>query len=47
VCQFQTVSTEGFTPKGCALFCAHPQSETIANGSKAAILRIAFTGAEN
>ena len=24
VCQFQTVSTEGFTPTNCAQFCAHP-----------------------
>jgi hypothetical protein len=30
VCQFQTVSTEGFTPEHCAPFCAHPRSTTIA-----------------
>jgi hypothetical protein len=26
VCQFQTVSTEGFTPFNCAHFCAHHQT---------------------
>jgi hypothetical protein len=32
---------------GCALFCAHPQSETITNGSNVARARITRTGAEN
>jgi hypothetical protein len=26
VCQFQIVSTEGFTPADCAQFCAHHQT---------------------
>ena len=26
VCQFQIVSTEGFTPSCCAQFCAHHQT---------------------
>ncbi len=33
--------------KRCAQFCAHPQSETIANGSKVAEVRIASICAEN
>ena len=31
VCQFQTVSTEGFTPGHCAQFCAHPQTSGLSN----------------
>ena len=29
VCQFQIVSTEGFTPKNCAQFCATPGSKSV------------------
>ena len=28
-CQFQTVSTEGFTPNDCAHFCAHAPSKLV------------------
>jgi hypothetical protein len=35
VCQFQTVSTEGFTPEDCASFCAPPASKTVALGGNA------------
>jgi hypothetical protein len=34
-------------PYDCALFCAHPQSKTIANGSRMAGARIACTGVES
>jgi hypothetical protein len=47
VCQFQFASTEGFTPQQCAHFCAHPRSETVANGSKGGRLRIAPIHAAN
>jgi len=35
------------TASGCAQFCAHPRSRTIANGRIEARLQIAPTGAEN
>ena len=38
---------KGFTPKNCALFCAHPPSKTIADGSSRAGKRIARNGAKN
>ena len=34
VCQFQIVSTEGFTPKDCAPFCAKPQFEMVTLGNR-------------
>jgi hypothetical protein len=34
VCQFQTVSTEGFTPRDCAQFCAHHQTLPSATGGQ-------------
>jgi hypothetical protein len=47
VCQFQTVSTEGFTPLECAQFCALSPSQTIASGHSLAGKCIACIGAEN
>jgi hypothetical protein len=47
VCQFQIVSTEGFTPSRCAQFCAHPRSKTIAKGNSRTGERIACTSTEN
>jgi hypothetical protein len=47
VCQFQTVSTEGFTPNRCAQFCAYPTSKTIALSGSRGGMQVACTGAEN
>src|ERR1700730_9856561 len=46
VCQFQTVSTEGFTPCDCAQFCAPPRSNMVANGNEIEREKITGTDAE-